>query len=203
MLFKKRKKDAQSVAEVPQLEAELKRVNLRTRFLKLLRSTVYTLIVVAAVAVLIAVIFMPVLRIYGSSMTPTLKEGEIVLSVKNANIGHGDIVGVYYGSKVLVKRCIATEHEWVNIDENGNVFVNGELQEEPYLEQDEKAFGECNLDLPYQVPEGCIFVMGDNREDSIDSRNSSVGCIEKENVVGKIVFRVWPLAGFGVINKNG
>ncbi len=203
MLFKKRKKDAQPVAEVPQLEAELKRVNLRTRFLKLLRSTVYTLIVVAAVAVLIAVIFMPVLRIYGSSMNPTLNEGEIVLSVKNANIGHGDIVGVYYGSKVLVKRCIATEHEWVDIDANGNVYVNGELQEETYLKPEEKAFGECNLDLPYQVPDGCIFVMGDNRTDSIDSRNSSVGCIEKENIVGKIVFRVWPIPAFGVINKNG
>lgn len=185
---------------VNQLNEELQRIKNRSRFKKLLRSTIYTLIVVSAVAVLVAVLFMPVLRIYGNSMTPTLNEGEIVVSIKGSNIEHGDVVGVYYGSKLLIKRCIALEHQWVNIDEAGNVYVDGELIDEPYLT--EKAFGECNLELPYQVPDGCVFVMGDHRETSIDSRNTSVGSIDKENVVGKIVFRVWPLSEFGSLRDN-
>ena len=183
-----------------QLDEELQRVSHRSRFRKLLRSTVYTLIVVSAVAVLVAVLFMPVLRIYGTSMTPTLNEGEIVISIKGSDIEYGDVVGVYYGSKLLIKRCIAQEHQWVNIDKAGNVFVDGELLEEPYLT--EKAFGECDLDLPYQVPDQCVFVMGDHRATSIDSRNTSVGCIDRENVVGKIVFRVWPLSEFGSLREN-
>lgn len=187
--------------EVSQLEAELKRVNTKTRFRRLLRSTIYTLIVVAACAVLVAVLFMPVLRIYGTSMTPMLNEGEIVISVKGANVEQGDIVALYYGSKLLVKRCIALEQQWVNIDEDGTVYVDGERLEEPYLK--EKAFGECNIDLPYQVPDNTVFVIGDHRSTSIDSRNASVGCIDLENVVGKIIFRVWPLKAFGVINQEG
>lgn len=183
--------------DVSQLETELKRVNHNTRFRKLLRSTVYTLIVVAAMAVLVAVLFMPVLRIYGSSMTPTLNEGEIVVSIKGANIQRGDVVGVYYGSKLLIKRCIATAGQWVNITNDGDVYVDGELIEEPYLT--EKALGECNIELPYQVPANSIFVMGDHRSTSIDSRNTSVGCIDVENIIGKIVFRVWPLGDFGLI----
>lgn len=195
MKFGKKKVEAAGVSE---LEAELKRVNYKSRFRKLLRNTIYTLIVVAACAVLVAVLFMPVLRIYGTSMTPTLNEGEIVVSIKGANIETGDVVGVYYGSKLLIKRCIAQEHQWVNIDEDGNVYVDGELLDEPYVP--EKAFGECNIELPYQVPDTSIFVMGDHRETSIDSRNTSVGAIDTENIVGKIVFRVWPLKDFGFIH---
>ena len=185
---------------VEELNAELNRINHRARFTKLLKNTIYTLIVVSAAAVLVAVLFLPVLRIYGNSMTPTLNEGEIVVSIKGADIEHGDVVGVYFGSKLLIKRCIALEHEWVNIDEDGNVYVEGELIDEPYLT--EKAFGECNLELPYQVPDGSIFVMGDHRETSIDSRNTSVGCIDTENIVGKIVFRVWPLSEFGFLDRD-
>ena len=189
--------------ELPQLEQlqnELNRVKHNSRFRKLLRSTIYTLVVVAACAVLIAVIFLPVLRIYGSSMEPTLNESEIVVSIKGkgANIEQGDIVGVYYGNKVLVKRCIATEYQWVDIDEDGNVFVDGVKLDEPYVA--EKSFGKTDIDLPYQVPDNTIFVMGDHRETSIDSRNTSVGCINLEDVVGKIVFRVWPLADLGRVN---
>ena len=195
-----KKSQTVSVPSVEQLNTELNRINHRSRFRKLLRSTIYTLIVVSAVAVLVAVLFLPVLRIYGNSMTPTLNEGEIVISIKGADIDHGDVVGVYFGSKLLIKRCIALEHEWVNIDEDGNVYVEGELIDEPYLT--EKAFGECNLELPYQVPDGSIFVMGDHRETSIDSRNTSVGCIDTENVVGKIVFRVWPLSEFGFLSDK-
>ena len=192
----KKKKDI-SVAELPALEAELKRVGHNSRFRKLLQSTIYTLIVVAAVAVLVAVLFLPVLRIYGSSMTPTLNEGEIVISIKGVDIEPGDVIGVYYGSKLLIKRCIATAGQWVDIDVDGNVYVDDHLLNEPYLI--EHAYGETNIELPYQVPAASIFVMGDHRSTSVDSRNTSVGCIETENIVGKIVFRVWPLESFGAI----
>lgn len=195
-----RSRKAKKQVGVEQLETELRRVRRGIRFRELLRSTVYTLIVVAACAVLVAVIFLPVLRIYGSSMNPTLKEGEIVVSVKGAKIRTGDIVGVYYGSKLLIKRCIATENQWVDIDKNGNVTVDGVPLEEPYLR--EKAYGETNIKLPYQVPANAIFVMGDNRATSIDSRNTAVGCIDLENLSGKIVFRVWPLDRFGFVNKE-
>lgn len=188
----------ENVPQVSQLKTELKRVNKNSRFRKLVKSTFYTLIVVAAAAVLIAVLFMPVLRIYGSSMTPTLSEGQIVVSLKGSDIERGDIIGVYFGSKLLIKRCIATEGQWVDIDQDGNVYIDGELLDEPYLT--EKAFGECNIKLPYQVSSNAIFVMGDHRDTSIDSRNTSVGCIDTDNIVGKIIFRVWPLKDFGFIN---
>ena len=183
--------------DLDELEKELKSVNENTRFHSFLRSTVYALIVTAAAAVLVAVLFMPVLRIYGNSMTPTLGEGQIVVSLKGADIQQGDIVGVYFGNKLLIKRCIATSQQWVDIDFNGNVYVDGELLNEPYLA--EKAMGECNINLPYQVPDNSIFVMGDHRATSVDSRNSSVGCIDIENIVGKIVFRVWPLEEIGLV----
>ena len=200
MKDKKKQEKQNSLPDVDLLEGELKRVNYSTRFRKLLRSTIYTLIVVAACAVLVAVIFLPVLRIYGSSMTPTLNEGEIVVSIKGSNIEPGDVVGVYFGSKLLIKRCIATERQWVTVDEDGNVFVDGELLDEPYVA--EKALGETNIEMPYQVPDASIFVMGDHRATSIDSRNSSVGCILTEDIVGKIVFRVWPLDSFGFIDRE-
>ena len=170
----------------------------RSRYGRVLKSTVYTLVVVAAFAVLVAVLFLPVLRIYGSSMTPTLNEGEIVVSVKNNGVKQGDVVGVYFGSKLLVKRVIATEHQWVDIDKDGNVYVDGKLLNEPYVR--EKAFGECDIDLPYQVPDESIFVMGDHRLTSVDSRSSSVGAVLMEDVAGKIIFRVWPLSEIGKVN---
>ena len=197
MKEQKPKPQVNNLPDVEQLEAELKRVNYNSRFRQLLRSTVYTLIVVAAVAVLVAVLFMPVLRIYGSSMTPTLEEGEIVVSVKTKNVKQGDVVGVYYGSKLLIKRCIALGNQWVNITDEGDVYVDGEILEEPYVS--DKSLGQCDISMPYQVPENTIFVLGDHRETSVDSRLSTLGCIDKEEVVGKIVFRVWPLNKFGAI----
>ncbi len=184
-----------------QLKRELKRVKHNSRFRKLMRSTIYTLIVVAACAVLTAVIFLPVLRIYGSSMEPTLNEGEIVVSVKGggSHIKQGDVVGVYYGNKVLVKRCIATEYQWVDIDDDGYVYVDGKKLDEPYVY--ERDIGQTDIKLPYQVPDNTIFVMGDHRKTSVDSRNTSVGCIKTEDVVGQIVFRVWPFEDFGFIEK--
>ena len=180
-----------------QLTAELARENYKRRFGRVLRSTLFTLVVVAAAAVLVATVWMPVLQIYGSSMTPTLNEGEIVVSVKGSDFEPGDLVAFYLGNKILVKRCIAGPGQWVDINENGDVFVDGELLDEPYLT--EKALGECDQSFPYQVPESRFFCMGDHRATSVDSRHSAVGCVAEEQIVGKIVFRVWPLSGFGAL----
>ncbi len=180
---------------IEQLQAELRHEKYKRSFVFSLRNTIFTLVTVAAAAVLIAVLLMPVLQIYGSSMTPTLSEGEIVVSVKGTEMKTGDIVAFYYNNNVLIKRVIAQPGDWVNITEDGTVFVNNEVIDEPYLT--EKAFGECNIQLPYQVPDSRIFVMGDHRSVSIDSRNTAVGCVADEQIVGKIVFRVWPLSQFG------
>ena len=160
-------------------------------------STVYALITVAAVAVLVAVLFLPVLQIYGTSMSPTLKEGNIVLSVKGGGFKTGEVCAFYYNNKILVKRVIAQERDWVDISEDGTVYVNNVLLDEPYIS--EKALGDCNIDLPYQVPESRVFVMGDHRSVSVDSRNTAVGCVAEEQIVGKIVFCVWPLSEFGPV----
>jgi signal peptidase I len=181
---------------VAQLEKEISRVQYQSRYRAVLKSTVYTLITVAAIAVLVATLWLPVLQIYGSSMTPTLQDGEIVFSVKTANLEQGDIIAFYYNNKILVKRVIAGPGEWVNIcPETGNVSVNDILLDEPYLQ--EKSFGDADIEFPYQVPDGKVFVMGDHRSTSVDSRHTAVGCVAEEQIVGKIVFRVWPLDQIG------
>ena len=180
-----------------QIRDELARVRYRRTFANTLRSTIFILIVVSASAVLIAVLLLPVLRIYGHSMNDTLDEGDIVISVKGSTFEPGDIIAFYYNNKLLAKRVIGQPGDWVDIDEQGSVYVNQVLLDEPYL--DSKAFGETNITLPYQVPESRIFVLGDNRDVSIDSRNTSVGCVAEEQIAGKIIFRVWPLENFGVL----
>ncbi|MCI5595453.1 MAG: signal peptidase I [Lachnospiraceae bacterium] len=192
-----KQKSRRDLPTLSQLEAELARERYKVRYRKVLRSTIYALIVVAAAAVLIATIWMPVLRIYGSSMDPTLKEGDVVVALKGSDFEAGDLVAFYLGNKILVKRCIAYAGQWVDIDEDGNVYVDGQLLEEPYLT--EKALGDCNIKLPYQVPENRIFCMGDHRSTSVDSRNTTVGCVAEEQVVGKIVFRAWPFTRLGTV----
>lgn len=179
-----------------QLEAELNRIRYKRRYRSVLKSTLYTLITVAAVAVLVATLWLPVLQIYGSSMTPTLRDGEIVFSVKTTDMVPGDVIAFYYNNKILVKRVIAGPGDWVDISQDGTVFVNGTELEEPYLA--EKSFGDTDIELPYQVPDGRIFVMGDHRATSVDSRHIAVGCVAEEQIVGKIVFRVWPMDRLGL-----
>ncbi|MBR3962150.1 MAG: signal peptidase I [Oscillospiraceae bacterium] len=190
-------KAKKQMPEIDELKAELDRVKYKRRYINVFKSTVYTLVVVAAFAVLVATLWMPVLQIYGSSMTPTIEEGQIVVSVKSKNFEQGDLVAFYIGNKLLVKRIIATPSDYVLVDENGTVFVNGEELDEPYVS--EKAFGECDIEYPYQVPDSKYFLMGDHRKTSIDSRTSAVGCISDEEIVGKILFCVWPISDFGII----
>lgn len=182
---------------VSQLEEEIKRVNYRHRYNNVLKSTIFILITVAAISVLVATLCLPVLQIYGSSMTPSLSEGDIVVSVKGFDFKQGDIVSFYYNNKILVKRVIAFPGDWIDIDEDGNIYVNDVLLDEPYVA--EKALGECDIELPYQVPDGKVFVCGDHRATSVDSRSSTIGCVSEEQVVGKIVFRVWPFGSIGYI----
>ena len=173
------------VPAIEQVRAERERLRYRRRYRQTLRSTVNVLIVVAALAVLAATVLTPVLQIYGSSMTPTLSEGDIVVSLKGADFQQGDLIAFYLGNKILVKRCIAGPGQWVDIDPDGTVYVT------------EKSFGDCNIELPYQVPESRYFCMGDHRSTSADSRHSEVGCVAEEQVVGKIVWRVFPFSRFG------
>ena len=188
-------KHKRPIPEIEELQAELKREKCKYHYRNVLKSTVFTLVVVAAFASLVATLWMPVLQIYGTSMTPTLNEGQIVVSVKSSEFEQGDLVAFYIGNKILVKRVIAQAGDNVVIQEDGTVIVNGRELEEPYLM--EKALGECDLEFPYQVPESRYFLMGDHRATSVDSRSSVVGCIASEQIVGKIVFCVWPLDSFG------
>lgn len=183
-----------STAEV---EQELKREQYKQRYKKTLKSTIFALITAAAVAVLVATLWMPVLQIFGTSMTPTLQEGQIVICAKTEKMKVGDVVAFYYGNKVLVKRYIAGPGSWVEILEDGTVLVDGVVLEEPYLE--EKALGITDLEYPYQVPDGTHFLIGDQRSTSVDSRHSTVGCIPTDEIVGKIIYRVWPMEAFGTV----
>lgn len=194
------KRDKSKPIDLPtteQIEQERNRLRYKRRYSRTLKSTVAILVVVAAAAILVATLWMPVLRIYGTSMVPTLEDGQIVVCVKSGSFEPGDIVAFYYGNKLLIKRFIAGPADWVDIDADGNVSVNGSVLDEPYIA--EKAYGETNITLPYQVPDNRYFLMGDNRDVSVDSRNTAVGCISDEQIVGKVVFRIWPLSQFGPV----
>ncbi|MCD7763294.1 MAG: signal peptidase I [Lachnospiraceae bacterium] len=180
------------------VKAERERLKYRKRYRQTLRTTIYALIVVAAVSVLLATLFLPVLQVSGTSMEPTLSDGDIILLIKNGKFETGDLIGFYYQNKLLLKRVIGGPGDVIDIDDEGNVTVNGELLEEPYVTA--KSLGETDITYPYQVPESRYFVMGDNRATSIDSRNSAIGCIEVDQIVGKVILRVWPLSHISIIN---
>ena len=195
-----KRKDKVALVDLPglnELKTESERYKHKKRFRRVWKNAVFTLVTVSAAAVLIAALLLPVLRIYGTSMAPTLTEGDIVISVKGSTFETGEVVAFYYNNKIRVKRVIAHAGDWVNIDKDGVVYINEKKLEEPYVS--ELARGDCDIELPYQVPESRLFVMGDHREISVDSRNTSVGSIAEEQIVGKIVFKVWPLSGFGNI----
>ena len=173
-----------------QVETERKRYRRQKAYNKALRGTVYVLTIVAAVAVLIATLVLPVLQIEGTSMEPTLHNGDIVLLMKTTRFERGDLCGFTWNNKLLIKRVIGTPGDWIEIDTDGTIYRNGEALDEPYVQQ--KAFGECDLEFPFQVPQEQYFVVGDMRESSIDSRNTLIGCIPKDQIVGKVFFRVWP-----------
>lgn len=180
-----------------ELELELQRVKYREHYKVVLKSTIGLLLVAAASAILVVTLWMPVLRVCGNSMSPTLANGEIVILTKSSRFHTGDMIAFYYNNKILIKRVIAQSGDWVDIAENGTVSVNGKILDEPYVS--ELDYGECDLKFPYQVPVDRVFVMGDHRSVSIDSRSSQVGCIAEEQIVGKLQVRVWPfqrISGF-------
>ena len=183
---------------VRQIEGELKRLRRKQNSRRIFRQTVFSLLVVAAVAVLAAMLFFPIFRVTGSSMEPTLNAKEIVVCLKSSRFQSGDLVAFYYNNKVLLKRVIGTAGDTIEIDDSGNVFVNGSQLDEPYITK--KSLGQCDIDFPYQVPDNRIFVMGDNRETSVDSRTTAVGCIADEYVIGKVFLRVWPLERLGFLD---
>ncbi|MBR3755814.1 MAG: signal peptidase I [Firmicutes bacterium] len=194
---RRNKKNVLGVPTLDQLEFELRRERYQHRYRATLRSTILVLISVAAIAVLIATLWMPVFKIHGSSMTPTLNNGNVVIAVKSSQLESGDIIAFYYNNKILVKRVIAEAGQQVELKRNGTVYVDNIELKEPYLEK--AAFGDCDIEMPYQVPESRVFVMGDQREQSVDSRNTAIGCIAEEQIVGRLLFCIWPMSDFGKI----
>lgn len=179
------------------LEQELKRTRYRNRWFAALRSTVFSLVVVAAAAVIVAMLVLPVLQITGTSMTETLNDGDIVVALRNSDYKQGDVIAFYYNNNILIKRVIARTGQWVDISEDGTVYVDNIKLDEPYIS--EKSKGDCDIQLPYQVPDGRVFVMGDHRSTSLDSRSTSLGCISEDMVVGRLLVRVWPIPDAGIV----
>lgn len=187
-----------AIPSTEEVKAERERLAYRSRYTRVLRSTIYALVVVAAVAVLLATLFLPVLQVSGDSMNPTLQDKDVIVLVKSGSLKTGDLCGFYWQNKLLLKRVIGLPGDIISLDENGVVTVNGTMLDEPYV--DELALGECDIKFPYQVPENRYFVLGDHRATSIDSRSSVIGCVEKNQIVGKVFIRVWPLSSFSLIH---
>ena len=187
-----------AIPSTEEVKAERERLAYRSRYTRVLRSTIYALVVVAAVAVLLATLFLPVLQVSGDSMNPTLQDKDVIVLVKSGSLKTGDLCGFYWQNKLLLKRVVGLPGDIISLDENGVVTVNGTVLDEPYV--DELALGECDIKFPYQVPENRYFVLGDHRATSIDSRSSVIGCVEKNQIVGKVFIRVWPLSSFSLIH---
>lgn len=192
------KREDIGVPSIEAVENERKRLRRGKYYRRALRGTLSVLVVVAAIAVLVTTLFLPILQISGDSMSPTLEHDEIVVLFKTNSLKRGDLVAFYYQGKILLKRVIALPEETVVIDGKGNVYVNEQMLEEPYVL--EKALGDCDLQFPYIVPAASYFVLGDQRTNSVDSRNSVIGTIKIEDIIGKIFVRVWPMSRIGFVN---
>ena len=179
------------------LEEEIKSEKYKSKYTKILRSTIYALIIIASISALIGTLIMPVLEVNNTTMKPLLENNEIVLSLKTKKLKQGDIIAFYQGNKILIKRVVAVPGNYISIDEEGNVYVDGEVLNEPYVTNKQK--GETNIEFPYQVPESEYFVLSDERDKTTDSRNEDIGLIKKDNVIGKVIFRVWPFKKLGAI----
>lgn len=192
----KKSKEEIIIPSTKELEAELHNEKYKSKYKKILKSTVYILLIVVAISAIVATLVFPVLKIYGTSMSPVVNNGDIVVAVKKNKFNSSDVVAFYYNNRMLVKRVIATPQDWVNIDEDGNIYVNNVLLDESYT------YGKTvqgDIEYPFQVPSDSYFVLSDQREIMVDSRNKEIGCIKQEDIVGKVVFKVWPVGRFGLV----
>lgn len=192
----KKSKEEIIIPSTKELEAELHNEKYKSKYKKILKSTVYVLLIVVAISAIVATLVFPVLKIYGTSMSPVVNNGDVVVAVKKNKFNSSDVVAFYYNNRILVKRIIATPQDWVNIDEDGKIYVNNVLLDESYT------YGKTvqgDIEYPFQVPSDSYFVLSDQREIMVDSRNKEIGCIKQEDIVGKVVFKVWPIGRFGLV----